>query len=74
MANEVAKPGFVFVCLACGKRSRDKYGDDPIDAGWDESCMLHAEELAESRLVLPEGGGRVRQVLSVDGKQTSEEL
>jgi hypothetical protein len=74
MPNEVAKPGFVFVCLACGKRSRDKYGDNPIDAGWDESCMMHSEEFAESRLVLSASGGRVQQVLSVDGTQTSEEL
>ena len=42
MANEVAGSGQVFVCSACGKRSRDKYGYQKIDSGWDESCMLNA--------------------------------
>jgi hypothetical protein len=38
--NRVAHPGYVFKCRACGKRSKDRYGDDPIDEGFDESCML----------------------------------
>ena len=35
--NETAPEGQVWVCAACGKQSRDRYG-----YGWDESCMLHA--------------------------------
>lgn len=42
MANELAEPGQIFVCTACGKTSVDRYGDLAIDPGWDESCMLHA--------------------------------
>lgn len=42
MSNVVAKDGTVFICAACGKRSQDKYGDQAIDDGWDESCMMHA--------------------------------
>lgn len=42
MPNEIAKPGTIFVCRACGKTSRDRYGDQAISAGWDESCMSNA--------------------------------
>lgn len=49
MANDVAPPGTVFVCGACGKTSRSRYGWNPdngaervADPGWDSSCMLHA--------------------------------
>ncbi len=44
----LAAPGTIWVCGACGKRSRTRYGFDAnnqrtaIDRGWDESCMLHA--------------------------------
>lgn len=40
--NEVAPPGYEYVCQACGKRSKDRYGDQAISLGWDESCMLNA--------------------------------
>ena len=40
--NEVAPEGQVFVCGACGKRSKDRYGDQAISYGWDESCMMWA--------------------------------
>lgn len=42
MANEYAGEGQIYVCGACGKRSRDIYGEQAIDSGWDESCMLNA--------------------------------
>jgi len=42
MSNEIAPEGYVFRCQACGKRSRDKYGLDKIDYGYDESCMLNS--------------------------------
>jgi hypothetical protein len=38
-----AKDGWVFMCGACGKQSRDNFGDSPISYGWDESCMLNAQ-------------------------------
>lgn len=45
--NDRAPEGTTFVCGACGKRSRTRYGFDDTgarcaDAGWDASCMLHA--------------------------------
>lgn len=40
--NRVAPPGQIYVCGACGKRSKDKYGEQMIDRGWDVSCMMWA--------------------------------
>lgn len=42
MSNEIAPEGKVYICRACGKRSRDEYGFQAIDYGWDESCVLNA--------------------------------
>lgn len=35
-----AAPGTTWVCAACGKTSRTRYGLD--EAGWDEACMMNA--------------------------------
>ena len=72
--NKTADPGNVFVCLACGKRSRSRYGFQPvgegllrrevrdsISPGWDESCMLNCDEFPEGDLVL-NGIGRVTEI------------
>jgi hypothetical protein len=59
--NAVAPEGFVYVCIACGKRSRDKYGDQASDYGWDESCMLHAHLARECDLVFDDSG-RVKRI------------
>jgi hypothetical protein len=61
MGNIIAAEGTMFVCAACGKRSRDRYGFDPIDPGWDESCMLHAVLCREDSLVMSPSG-RVAEV------------
>jgi hypothetical protein len=43
-----APKGQIWVCTACGKRARTRYGIDDvgahtnIDYGWDESCAMHA--------------------------------
>ena len=50
-----AKDGFVYVCMVCGKRSKDIYGEKAINHGWDESCALWASEIEESRLVIQDG-------------------
>lgn len=36
-----ALQGTVYVCSACGKTSKNKYGAKDA-AGWDESCTMHA--------------------------------
>lgn len=55
------KRATVFVCLACGKRSKDRYGVAPISRGWDESCMLNARECYVDALTV-EWSGRVVDV------------
>lgn len=59
--NEVAPEGQVWVCGACGKRSKDKYGQQAITFGWDVSCMLNSFLAQEDSLVFNEDG-RVKQV------------
>jgi hypothetical protein len=66
MSNEVEKESDnenkeVWVCLACGKRSNDRYGYDPISRGWDESCMLNSSRFKVDRLVL-NSNGRVTEI------------
>ena len=39
MSDNIAPVGRIWVCRACGKTARDKYGES---GGWDESCMLNA--------------------------------
>jgi len=50
--NKIAKDGQVFVCAACGKRSKDQYGTKAIDHGWDVSCMLNAVLCDEKSIVI----------------------
>jgi hypothetical protein len=50
--NEIAPEGKVWVCLACGKMSQDKYGNQKISWGWDESCMLNSALYDKSDLVI----------------------
>ena len=59
--NEVAPAGQIFVCFACGKRSRDKYGDQALDKFWDVSCVLNSGLCYEDKLELKEG--RVVKIL-----------
>ena len=53
--NEVAPEGKVFVCMACGKRSQDLFGEQKIDKCWDESCMLNAVMVDVSKLRIANG-------------------
>ena len=52
MDNPIAPPGAVYVCGACGKRSRDLYGNEKISRGWDVSCVLNAILCVEATLVM----------------------
>jgi hypothetical protein len=36
----IAPEGQIWVCGACGKTSKDRYGDR--NSSWDESCALNA--------------------------------
>ena len=46
----------IFVCTACGKRSYDRYGQNPIDKGWDESCFCNSVLCKEDHLKLGADG------------------
>ena len=56
MSNNTAPPGQVWVCGACGKRSRDHFGNQALTPGWDESCMLNAVLCREDALTLNDYG------------------
>lgn len=57
MCSYDAPEGTVWVCLACGKRARNRVSGG-IDRFWDESCYMHAELVYEWAVeVIP--GGRV---------------
>ena len=52
-----APKGQIWVCAACGKRSKTRYGidennKDVADRGWDAACMLNAV-LCYDSLILP---------------------
>ena len=62
----MAPDGQIFVCGACGKVSKDLYGDKLEGLGsWDESCMLNAVLCHEKSVVLD--GGRVIKADAVEG-------
>ena len=69
--NQVAAEGQVWVCFACGKRSKDRYGEQKISRGWDESCMLNCVLCRDDKLVFQgdmvvqvEDGGIVQEKTS----------
>lgn len=55
--DRIAPAGAIWVCGACGKTARDRYGiEGEHDRGWDESCMLNAVLCAEASLVRGDDG------------------
>lgn len=63
-AGRIAPPTAIWVCAACGKTSRDRYGDGT--SGWDESCALHAI-LCHEASVERHPDGRVKYAQAVKG-------
>lgn len=65
MSNDLALPGHLFVCLACGKTSPNRYGFDDATgrnvamAGWDESCMINCAMFRREDVAEWSAGGRV---------------
>lgn len=53
--NTIAPNGQVWVCAACGKRSKDRYGEQKISLGWDASCMMNAVLCFEDKIEVEEG-------------------
>jgi len=60
-----APEGSRWVCGACGKTSRDVYGNKPYSRGWDESCAMNAQLLPDERLMFAADGHHVLQVRPV---------
>jgi hypothetical protein len=56
MANKIAPKGELYVCLMCGKISKDKYGNEAINRGWDVSCMLNCALVKETHIHLDPDG------------------
>ena len=50
----------IYVCLACGKTSNDKYGKVEASHGWDESCYINSILCYKDKLVL--SGRRVKKI------------
>ena len=55
IGNKDAPEGHVYVCMACGKQSNDKYGFKAISYGWDESCMMNAVLHPRSKCIIENG-------------------
>ena len=48
--DRIAPEGMIWVCDACGKTARDRYGIvGEHSHGWDESCMMHAVLIEDPR-------------------------
>lgn len=69
--NRIAPEGQVYVCNACGKRSKDLYGKQKIDFWWDESCAIHAVLCYESSLEFKDGKV-IKAVAVTEGKQNGQ--
>jgi hypothetical protein len=71
--NKRAPEGSVYVCGACGKVSRWRYGVDDKNRndatpGWDESCAMHCVLVSEASIAEPTGWtypARVRKTRSI---------
>jgi hypothetical protein len=78
--NRIASWGFVWICSWCGARSRDEYGDDPIDDGdyyaeYTDGCAEFAHLVHESSIVwhavhFNEDGAPARYPLSAIDAET----
>jgi hypothetical protein len=55
LMNKLAPMGTIYVCSACGRRSRDICGTVDASSGWDESCRTHAVLCDESSLAIHSG-------------------
>ncbi len=67
MANEEAPEGQVYVCTACGKRSKDRYGGKAIDRGWDVSCAMNAVLVTETEAAVLH-----KRATQIDGRGTGQ--
>lgn len=67
MEEKIAPEGKVYVCLACGKTSKDKYGDIEASYGWDISCILNSKMFDKSWLEYKDG--KVVKIIEPDNNK-----
>ena len=60
-----APEGQVWVCLACGKRAKNRVSGG-IDRGWDAACFLNSRSFEEDSLILE--NGRVVKIKGLSGE------
>lgn len=56
--DPIAPEGQIWVCLACGKKTKNRFGSD---GGWDASCVLNSRLAHEDSLILT-GNNRVAKI------------
>ena len=56
MKTKAKKPKTVWICLACGKASNDKYGKKPLAKGWDAGCVCNAIEVLGKHVTIGQDG------------------
>ncbi len=54
--NVLARPGRVYVCLNCGRRSKDLLGRHMLTPGWGPGCARFAVQLPTRDLQLNDVG------------------
>ena len=72
--DTLAPDGKVWVCLACGKYTKDKFGND---RGWDGACMLNSHLFNIIDLVIDNGrviAIKKEIVESIDDKETEKSI
>ena len=59
--NPLAPDGMLWVCFACGKTAKNRYGTGPrVSPRWDESCAMNSVLQPEEVLVYDDDGRVVR--------------
>lgn len=61
--DPIAPEGKLWVCHACGKTAKDRYGEE---GGWDESCMLNSGLYDVAKLIFHNSGRLVARIRDVD--------
>ena len=62
MSSEYVHDGKTWVCTACGKTSKDRYGDIETTRGWDASCFVNSH-LVDDTLIIRGEDSRVKEII-----------
>jgi len=70
--DRIAPKDAIWVCGACGKTSKDRYGGKTASRGWDESCMLNAVLCCNDDSLIRSPSGRVTEAEAFKSNPISE--